>query len=248
MTATQIYSGASPNLSALFSGQTYPLNATLRTFLGRPGTGDAFLPVAMDGEGRHGIVTHPGLMALLSRPDSSNPISRGLFVRRTLLCQEIPAPPTNIVIPALPPIAPGLSTRDRLDQHTANVVCKACHDMIDPPGFALESFDEVGRFRTVDSGKAVDTSGDLIEGADVGGPFANGEALLTRIADSHDVRTCFTRQYLQHALSRAVAATDECSLDKLGKTFAASGDLKQLIVAVAGSDAFRMRLAEGVAP
>ncbi|HEY2900600.1 MAG TPA: DUF1588 domain-containing protein [Polyangia bacterium] len=247
MTATQIYSAPSPNLSDLFSGDTYPLNATLRTFYGRPGTGDGFIPVAMDGEGRHGITTHPGLMALMSRPDASNPIARGLFVLGTLLCQDVPAPPVGVTIPPLPPIMPGLSTRDRLDQHTQNAFCSACHNNIDPPGFALENFDQVGRFRTVDSGKAVDTSGVILGGGDIGGAFANGEALLTKIAGSHDVRSCFSRQYLQHALSRSVAAADQCSAGDLGKTFAASGDLKQLVGAVASSDAFRMRLTEGVA-
>jgi hypothetical protein len=249
-TATQVYSAPAPNLSTLLSGQTYQLNSVLRTFYGRPagGTADVFAPVAMDGEGRHGIITHPGLMTLMSRPGESNPISRGLFVRRTLLCQHVPAPPTDIMIPPLPPVASGLSTRDRLDQHTKNAVCKACHDVIDPPGFALESFDQVGRFRKIDSGKAVDTSGDMTDGADVGGPFANGEALLTKMADSHDIRSCFARNYLQHALSRAIEAADQCSADKLGPDFAASGDLKQLIISIAATDSFRLRLAEGVAP
>jgi len=249
-TATQIYSTPSPNLSALLSGASYPLNSVLRTFYGRPagGTADAFAPVAMDGEGRRGIITHPGMMTLMSRPGESNPISRGLFVRRTLLCQHVPAPPTDIMIPPLPPVAAGLSTRDRLDQHTKNAVCKACHDIIDPPGFALESFDHVGRFRKIDSGKAVDTSGDMTDGADIGGPFANGEALLTKMADSRDIRSCFARNYMQHALSRGLEAADECSADKLAPAFAASGDLKQLIISIAAADSFRMRLAEGVAP
>ncbi|HVR64024.1 MAG TPA: DUF1585 domain-containing protein, partial [Polyangia bacterium] len=67
-------------------------------------------------------------------------------------------------------------------------------------------------------------------------------------ATSHDARSCFAKQYVQQALSRAPVAADQCSIDELGKSFAASGDLKQLVVAIAASDAFRLRLAEGVGP
>jgi hypothetical protein len=248
MTATQIYATRAPNLSDLFSGQTYPLNAALRTFYGRTGTGDGFAPVVMAGEKRHGILTHPGLMARLARPDSSNPIARGLFVLGTVLCQDVPAPPSGVVIPPLPPVMPGLSTRNRLDQHTSDSFCKGCHDVIDPPGFALENYDQVGRFRTIDSGKAVDTSGKLVADGDVSGDFSDGDSLLTKIAASKDARSCFARQYVQHALSRSALPADQCSIDTLGKTFAGSGDLKELVAAVATSDAFRLRLTEGVAP
>ncbi|HVR60549.1 MAG TPA: DUF1588 domain-containing protein, partial [Polyangia bacterium] len=184
LTATNVYSSAAPSLGDLFSGQTYPMNATLRAFYGRPGMGDDFAPVVMDGEKRHGIITHPGLMARLSRPEASNPIARGLFILGTLLCQEVPAPPSGIMIPPLPPVMAGLSTRDRLSQHVSVALCKGCHDVIDPPGFALENFDQVGRFRTVDSGRPVDTSGKLLIGGDVAGDFADGEALLDKIATS----------------------------------------------------------------
>jgi hypothetical protein len=248
MTATEVYNAPSPMLSDLLSGQTYPLNPTLQKFYNRSGAGNGFTPVVMDGEGRHGILTHPGLMALMSRPETSNPISRGLFVLRTMLCQSVPAPPTGVVIPPLPPLAPGLSTRDRLNQHAQVAFCATCHNTIDPPGFALESFDEVGRFRAMDGGKPVDTSGVIGGSTGVAGPFASGDELLAKIAGSQDVQRCFAQQYLQQALSRPVGVADQCSLQTLQTSFGASGDLKQLIGAVAGSDAFRLRMAEGVAP
>jgi hypothetical protein len=248
LSATQVYASPAPTLGDLLSGETYPLDATLRAFYGRAGTGDGFTPVLMDGEHRHGIFTHPGLLALLSRPDASNPIARGLFVLGSGLCQDVPAPPAGVAIPPLPPLAAGLSTRGRLEGHAQNATCKACHDLIDPPGFAFESFDSVGRFRSTDGGKPVDTSGTLLTSTDVAGPFADGDELLTKLAGSRDVRVCFARQYLQHALSRAVAAPDGCSLTRLGTMFAASGDLKQIVAAIATSDAFRLRLAEGIGP
>jgi Protein of unknown function (DUF1588)/Protein of unknown function (DUF1592)/Protein of unknown function (DUF1595)/Protein of unknown function (DUF1585) len=248
MSATQIYASPSPNVASLFAGQTYYMNDLLRGFYGLGGSAAGFSPTTIAGEDRRGIVTHPALMALLARPDASNPIARGLFVRRTLMCQEIPPPPAGIVIPQLPPIASGLSTRDRLTQHTTAALCMGCHGLIDPPGFALEGFDQVGRHRTVDSGKAVDTSGTLTQGGDMEGPFAKGDDLLSRMATSADIKRCFAQQYLQFALSRSVGPADRCSVDALGKAFAPSGDLKELVVSIARTDSFRLRLAEGGMP
>jgi hypothetical protein len=224
------------------------MNDVLRTFYSLPGTGTAFAATSMAGEDRRGILTHPGLMGLLARPAETNPIARGLFVRQTLMCQEIPPPPDGVPIPPLAPITPGASTRDRLEQHVKDPSCAGCHNQFDPPGYAFESFDQVGRHRLLDSGKAIDSSGKIIDGGDLDGPFAKGDDLLARIATSQDIKGCFAQQYLQFAVSRALAAEDSCSLDALKKKFVPSGDLKELVATIAGSDSFRYRMSEGGAP
>ncbi|MEP7048953.1 MAG: DUF1588 domain-containing protein [Pseudomonadota bacterium] len=246
MSATQLYQGSTPaNVAGLFSGSTYYLNGALRSFYGLAGTDTAFTPADMASEERHGILTHPALMALLARPDQSNPISRGLFVRRTILCQDLPPPPTNVVIPPLPPVAAGLSTRERLDQHTKAPLCASCHTLIDPPGFALENFDQVGRHRSVDSGISTDTSGTMTTAGDLNGDFAKGSDLLTRIAQSQDVKGCFAQKYFEYAVSRVAAADDACSVDRLKKSFVPSGDLLALVASIANTDSFRFRKSEG---
>jgi hypothetical protein len=69
------------------------------------------------------------------------------------------------------------------------------------------------------------------------------------MTNSASVRGCFTQQLLEFSLSRqAIDPADACSVAALTKAFVPSGDLKQLVVSVVGSDAFRLRLAEGVAP
>jgi hypothetical protein len=206
-----------------------------------------FTPAAMPGESRHGILTHPALMALLARPSESFPIGRGLFLLRTVLCVKIPPPPAGFVIPQLPAIQGGVSTRQRFDLHTSSPVCAGCHSMIDPAGFAFEAFDEVGRFRTVDQGVPVDTSGELEINRDVDGIFATGDELLGRLASSEDVRSCFAEKFLNFALSREETdPADACSIESISEKFVASGDLKALVTWVATSDAFQLRLAEGV--
>jgi hypothetical protein len=247
MTATELYKAESPNISSLFTGESYFLNDGLRKFYGLSGTGTGFTATEMPGQGRRGLVTHPALMALLARPNETFPIGRGLFLLRKIICQEVPPPPEGLVIPQQPPFKEGVSTRERLEMHTASPVCQACHSMINPAGFALESFDEVGRYRAMDHGRPVDTSGTLSLGKDVDGAFATGDELMARLAQSQSVRACFAEKYLDFALAHAVTdPADTCSIEALGKSFGASGDLKKLVAAVAETDSFRLRLAEGV--
>ncbi len=242
--ATSIYASSAPNFASLFSGDSYYLNDALRAFYGLGGGSGELEPVPMPNESRQGILTHPGLLTLLARPAASDPIARGLFVQRTLLCNEIPPPPDGVAIPPLAPASDGLSTRARLEQHTSEAFCAGCHAVFDPPGFALENFDQVGRFRTTDGGVPVDTSGEMTTAGDLDGPFASGGELLARIANSQTVKRCFAEHYLTHAVSRVLTTADGCALDGVQSGFAETGDLKQLIVAVAKSDAFRLRATE----
>jgi hypothetical protein len=244
MSATELYRAAAPNISELLSSDAYFLNDGLRAFYGLPAGSAEFTRTQLPNQGRHGILTHPALMALLARPKESNPIARGLFVQRTLLCNDIPPPPAGVIIPPLPPAMDGLSTRARLERHTATPLCAACHDMIDPPGFALENYDAVGRHRTIDAGVPVDTSGAISGGSELDGAFASGEELLSRIATSNLVKACFAKHYLAYAVAREVAPEDDCSVSRVAGQFGQSGDLKQLVQLVASSDSFRLRATE----
>jgi hypothetical protein len=250
MGATALYASPSPNIASLFSGETYYLNDTLMSYyqLGGAGT-SGFTPVAMPGQHRSGLLTHPGFLAINARPQVTAPILRGDFVTSNLLCLGLVVP-NNLVIPPLSetPQA-GLTTRQLIDQTHVQPGCQACHDTIDPPGFALEGFDQVGRVRTMDNGKSVDTSGTMVNAGDLNGAFANGDQFLARVAQSSTVKACFAQQFLEHALSgevsTSVAAGDRCSVARVGAEFAKSGDLVALVGLVAASDSFRLRTSEG---
>lgn len=248
MSAADLYASAAPNIESLFAGETYFMDDTLRSFYGLGQTGEGFSAVSLPGEGRRGILTHPALMARFARPAESSPIARGLFVLHSLMCRDMPPPPDGVAIPPLASEDTGLTTRERLEQHVSQAACAGCHTHFDPLGFAFENFDEVGRYRTSDAGKPVDSSGTVSSGVDIDGPFANGAELLDRIAKSADVKACFARHYFEFALSRGEAHEDACSLEAVKETFVPSGDLKALAVSVASSDSFRYRLSEGAAP
>jgi hypothetical protein len=69
-----------------------------------------------------------------------------------------------------------------------------------------------------------------------------------RLAQSPDIRGCFAQKYFEYAASHTIDARDQCSVDRLKKTFVPSGDLRELVTAIATSDSFRLRLSEGGAP
>ncbi|MCA1962499.1 MAG: DUF1588 domain-containing protein, partial [Prosthecobacter sp.] len=76
----------------------------------------------------------------------TSPVLRGIWVLDRLLGQPVPPPPANV--PAIEPDIRGATTiREQLDKHRADASCAVCHAKMDPPGFALESFDPIGGWR-----------------------------------------------------------------------------------------------------
>jgi hypothetical protein len=249
MGATQLYAMSTPNISALFTGESYYMNDALRAYYKLTGSGTGFTLTDMPNQHRSGLLTHPGFLALNARPQVTAPINRGFFVTANLLCLGLQVP-TNITIPDLPETPQtGLTTREVIEKTHVQPQCASCHNIIDPPGFALEGFDQVGNTRTTDNGKTVDTSGTIINGGDLNGDFANGDAFLAKVVKSTTVQKCFAQQFLEHALSgevsTQVATADSCSVKVVGQNFSQSGDLMSLIGLVAASDSFLFRTSEG---
>ena len=73
-----------------------------------------------------------------------------------------------------------LSTRERLAKHRDNPACASCHKLMDPVGFAVENYDAIGRWRTVEGGVPVDASGKLFDGTKFDGVAELENALLGR--------------------------------------------------------------------
>jgi len=215
----------------------------------------AFAPEGMEdwmqqGEGSaKGLLSLPALLSRHAKPTESFPIYRGLFVREQLLCQTLPPPPNDVGEPPEP--ATGVTSRERFAQHSSDPACKGCHTLIDPLGFAFENYDGIGRFRTLDEGHKVDTSGQLV-GTDVDGPFANLAELSSLLARSETVRACTARQWFRFTMQRFEQPADGCSMQTLAEAFAESGQsFDALRTAIVQTPAFRMRrkiLPEGDKP
>jgi hypothetical protein len=199
---------------------------------------------------RAGLLTQPGLMALLAHADQSSPVQRGVFVREHILCERIPDPPPT-VDNSPPDPDPGATTRERFKVHTEEPVCQSCHRLIDPIGFGFEEYDHLGRYRETENGSPIDASGEVIESADpaLDGPFEGARELAERLAASPRVKSCLVTHFYRFAMGRLEEEADRCSLEQVTETFTASeGDLRELLVALTLTDAFRYRRPFGGTP
>ena len=225
-------------LQTLFTASYSYLNGPLAALYGISGvTGNELRRVALDPTQRSGILTQVSLLSALAKPNQSSPIKRGEFLRTAMLCRDLPPPPPGV--PELGPIQPGLTTRQRFAQHTSDPACSGCHRLIDGLGFGFEGYDGLGRYRTLDQGLPVDTSGDVVEGQDASGPFVGAVALSQRLAHSDVLRDCVPLQWFRYASGRPAAAADACSVEALRQRFKGSGgDLRDLMVGLTQTDTF----------
>jgi hypothetical protein len=238
-------------LETLLTADYTFVNSELALLYGVEDPGSGWKKVSLDPTQRSGLLTHAGLMTVLSGADQSSPVHRGAFIRENVLCQMLPPPPENLVV--VPPDPdPNLSTRERYAQHTADPACATCHQLIDPIGFGFEHYDAIGRYRTKDSGFPVDASGSIVETTDANGAFVGVPELAQKLVQSQDVQQCVARQFFRFALGRIETEGDGCVLEGIYDDFRSKGgDLRELIVAIVQSDAFRQRArieAQEVAP
>ncbi|HND55528.1 MAG TPA: DUF1592 domain-containing protein, partial [Pirellulaceae bacterium] len=95
---------------------------------------------------RGGFLTQAAILKLTANGTTTSPVPRGAFVMDRIVGEPPEPPPSNVA--AIEPDVRGATTvREQLEKHRSNAVCASCHAKIDPPGFALESFDVIGGFR-----------------------------------------------------------------------------------------------------
>ena len=222
------------------------MNERLARHYGIPGVyGSRFRRVELGagrGGGRGGLLGHGSILTVTSHATRTSPVLRGKWVLENILGAPPPPPPDDV--PALDEITrgePHRSVRARLEQHRANPVCASCHARMDPLGFALESFDGIGRWRTADGGVPLDTSATLPDGTVFDGP---GE-LRTLLAERREafVRTV-TARMLTYALGRGLEAHDQPAVRRIVREAAPDYRWSSLMLGIARSVPFTMRRSE----
>jgi hypothetical protein len=201
-------------------------------------TGPEYRVVELDPRQRAGFLTQPGMMSALAKPDQTEPIFRGVYVRTHLLCDP-PPPPPDAVVETFMPVPVGLTGRERLRAHLQDPSCASCHRLIDGIGLGFESLDGIGRWRDLDAkNKPVDARGEVV-GTDVGGTFRGPVELMQKIAGSAQARGCMVGKYFQFAYGRLPTAADACSLAQLDDAFKSGGyKIRDLLLALTQTDAF----------
>lgn len=233
----------------LFSADYSFLNADLAKLYGAPGvTGSSLGKVSYGSLPRAGVLGHGSVLGSYAHSDQSSPIRRGLFVRRQLLCEELPPPPPNAG--GVPQVDPKATTRERFRQHTSVAFCKSCHQYIDDLGFGFERFDAIGKWRESENGQPIDSLGDLNDREALGSlthaPYNGLRELATMLAESDRAQSCFVRKTFRYARGAQEHVGDDfCSLWKLGRRFRESGgSIRELLLSYVESDALLFRSAE----
>jgi hypothetical protein len=178
------------------------------------------------------------LHAFNLEPDS---IHRGVSLNLDVLCA--PLGPPAAVIPPVPPLQAGQTNRQRIDTLTSGCGA-ACHNsMINPLGFAFEHFDGMGQYQDMENGGLpIDSSGSYTfsQGAK---SYQDNVGLMQAIAESEQAHLCYSKKLASFALQRDIVTTDIPWLTTLSDVSRAEGgSVKQIMIALAKSDAFRTRL------
>lgn len=196
------------------------------------GFGEVWLNDAL---GRRGLLGQASFLMLQSHATSSSATKRGVFVRKTLLCQDIPAPPADVdtSIPEADATSPTL--RERLQTHLEDPYCASCHQLTDPIGLGFENFDGIGKWRLTENGATIDASGELD-----GVPFANAWEIGQVVHDSARLGPCFTRHVYRYSVGRLDVEGEAPLLEWLGAGFAGTGhSFRELLVDTVLSPGFR---------
>ena len=234
------------------------LNRRLAEHYGVPGVeGQQMRKVALPPDSpRGGLLTHASILKITANGTSTSPIPRGNFVLDNLLGRPAPPPPPGVG--TIEPDTRGTTTiREQLDAHRASPTCANCHRKIDPPGFALESFDPIGGFRTTyrasggmtqygeftlpapyTEGPPVDTSGVTPDGDTFTGIDEYKRLLLSREIDQ--VARHLVSQLLVYATGAEIGFADRDGVERIVTQTADQGyPLRKMIHAVVHSDLFR---------
>lgn len=208
---------------------------------------------------RGGLLSQASVLKVSANGTSTSPVVRGVWVMERILGQTPPPPPPGI--PGVEPDIRGAATlRELLDKHRSLDTCRSCHQAIDPPGFALESFDPIGgwrdRFRALGGGEKVNTevrgqrvryqlgpnvdaSGQLADGRPFSG-FHEFRDLLAQ--DEKTLARAFATKLLTFATGREMGFSDRPEVDRIVESSRSSNHgVRDLIRLVIASETFRTK-------
>jgi hypothetical protein len=227
-------------LDLLTANYTF-LNERLAKHSGIPHVyGSWFRKVALDDASKRGGLLRQGaILTVTSYNTRTSPVIRGHWVLENLL--GVPPPPAPANVPALEEqtISGSLSVRERLMEHRANPACSGCHNLMDPPGFALENYDAVGRWRDSEADQPIDAKGKFPGGAEFEGVRGLESALLEK---PEMFVSTLTEKLLTYSLGRVVEYYDAPAVRKIVRGAETENyRFSKLVLGIVESKPFQMR-------
>jgi hypothetical protein len=235
------------------------VNSRLAEHYELPGiTGEQFRRVSLPADSpRGGVLTQASVLKVTANGTVTSPVIRGAWVMKHLLGQPPEPPPASVG--AIEPDTRGTTTiREQLAKHRDSESCATCHRQIDPPGFALESFDVIGGFREnyrsnekgtntkrklrgqnvwqYKEGLPVDASGELADGRKFQGISEFKKLLLTQ---QDQVMRAFAGNLVIYGTGAGIQFADRDAVEAIAKQAKADGSgLRSLVHAVVQSPLF----------
>ena len=201
-----------------------------------PVVGNHLRRVSTAGTVRGGLMTQGSFLTASANGVDTSPVVRGIYALEKVLGYTPPPPPDDV--PEIEPdIRGALTVREELAKHRSIAACAECHRKIDPLGFALESFDPIGAWRTqYGKGLPVDASGQLPSGE----RFDDIRELRTLLIKRHEQFTrSLSEKLMTYALGREVEVGDRPVIDRICEQMAEpDAGLRDLIRAIVVSESF----------
>jgi hypothetical protein len=237
------------------------LNERLAKHYGIEGvTGQKFRRVSLPSDSvRGGVMTQAAVLKVTANGTNTSPVVRGVWVLENIIGQSVPPPPPGIG--AIEPDIRGATTiREQLQKHRNVQSCAACHRHIDPPGFALESFDAIGGwrdwYRSIGEGQPVNLEinrrrvqyrkGPIVDSS---GQFADGrefsdirEFKNLMLSDREQIARCLTEKLLTYATGRGLGFSDRPAVSAIvAKASEHQYGFRSLIHEIVQSEVFRCK-------
>ncbi len=192
-----------------------------------------FRPVVLSRNRHAGVLTHPYLLSALAYPNNTSPIHRGVFLTRKILGRHLNPPPEAVAFQEAE-FSPELTMREKVTQLTREQACMSCHEVINPLGFALENFDAIGRWRTEDRNKPLDTRSQLVTAEGASLEVDNARDIAELAASSDSAQRAFIAQVFHHLVKQDSANYDANLADRLLVRFLEDEfNMRNLVVTIA---------------
>jgi hypothetical protein len=218
------------------------LNQALAEHYGIEGVaGTQLRKVALTDSDRGGLLTQASILTLTSNPNRTSPVKRGQWILQQILGTPPPPPPPGVAeLDESDAASDAGSLRERMEQHRANPDCAACHQQMDAIGFALENYDAIGRWRSMDRGFPIDTAGEL-----GGGIHFQNASELKQVLQSRSGKKftrCLIENMLTYALGRSLEPSDYFTVEEIRRQLAKDRfRIQNIVMGIVQSRAFQER-------